>query len=167
MALYATQDDIAEYVIGSVDITDVDLAERLLEQCERELDTILIRNTWSWDDARKIDPAILAPYQATALRRATCAQFEYHRAMGEDFFVKPQPESVRQPEGGGYDGRLAIIAPKAYRELDSSDLLDVAGTLGDRGGQPGFGADMFGWQRSLWPRSYQASRTFGASTYRG
>lgn len=166
MALYATQDDVAEYVIGTVDISDIDLAERLLEQCERELDDILVRNTWSWDDARKIDPAILAPYQAAALMRATCAQFEYHRTMGEDFFVKPQPERVRQPEGGGYDGRLPVIAPKAYRELADSDLLHTTGSLGGVDRQ-GWGADIFGWQRSWWPSSYEANRSFSTSTYRG
>lgn len=165
MALYATQDDVAEYVIGTVEITDVEMAERLLEQCERELDLVLVRNTWGAEDTRHISPALLLPYQATALNRATCAQFEYHRTMGEDLFVKPQPEKVRQPEGGGYDGRLAIIAPKAFRELDGVDLLNVSGSIGGYGTNV-WGSDIFAWQRSWMPPAISASRTFNTLSRR-
>lgn len=166
MALYATLEDVAAYVIGTVEITDEDMAERLLEQCERELDTVLIRNTFSWEDSLRIDPAILAPFQEVALTKATCAQFEYHRTMGEDFFVKPQPLAVRQPEGGGYDGRLAWISPKAFRELDGKSLLQVTGDVaGDSWGGV-WGADPFAWQRSWMPPAFEAHRVFSTLTYR-
>jgi hypothetical protein len=149
-------------VIGTVEITDEDMAERLLEQCERELDLVLIRNTFATTDIRHIDPTLLMPYQATALMRATCAQFEYHRIMGEDLFVKPQPQNVRQPEGGGYDGRLAIIAPKAFRELTAwspeRHWLHRRPELWEM--------DIFGWQRSWLPTAMEASRSFNTLSRR-
>jgi hypothetical protein len=162
MATYAQLADVSDY---GVVIDDPVEAENLLEVCERELDMILIRNTWSSDWALRIDPALLLPFQATMLNRAACAQFEYHIAMGEDFFLRPQPAQVRQPEGGGYVGSLSAIGPKVYRELGQSDLVSLTGDL-DSYGQWSWGMamDPFWWQRTWLPPARSYSRTFNNLT---
>lgn len=67
----------------------------------------------------------VAPYQASALKRAACAQAEYRDAMGEDFFIRAQYASVHGPEFQT-TGWLPIIGPKVKRELNGSGLIQYS-----------------------------------------
>jgi hypothetical protein len=142
MATYATQDDLLAYVPG-LQINDPARAEALLLRAEREVDdlvawpgyygaTVSVFALWPrYRDPTtglRLHPTDLEAWQAAALNRAVCAQWEYHVAMGEDFFLRPQPAAVQQPEGGGYQGRLPMIGPKVYVELAGTDLLRLTGS---------------------------------------
>lgn len=70
----------------------------------------------------RIDPWGITPAQSLALKNATCAQAEFRNAMGEDFFVRAQWKQVDGPEFRT-QGKLPMIGPKVYRELQGSDLL--------------------------------------------
>ena len=77
---------------------------------------------------RKISPLTdgLDETQVLALANATCAQVEYRNAMGENFFNRPQYDSVRGPDFTT-TGRLPMIAPKVKRELSESGLVRASG----------------------------------------
>jgi hypothetical protein len=153
VSTYAQLDDVTAY---GVVVEDPTAAQNLLDVCEREIDNVVtypygplsrVMTAYPLRDQTtglRLDPTQLLTYQAAALARAVAAQFEYHIAMGEDFFRLPQVASVQNPEGGGYNGTLPRLGPKALRELQDSDLLSLTGTT-ESGRQRG----VFDWQRNL------------------
>lgn len=154
MSTYATLDDVALY---GVVVENTDEAQSLLDRAEREVDNLVTYPYGPLSTAMRayplrdettglrLNPDALLPYQRAALTRAVAAQFEYHIAMGEDFFRLPQPAEVTQPEGGGYKGALQRVGPKALRELEGTDLLNVSGTAQTT--REAWG--MLDWQRDL------------------
>jgi hypothetical protein len=154
MATYATLDDLLAYVPG-LTINDPALAEQLLGRAERDVDSVVAwRGTYPTTfttllgarlpSGLRIDPTLLEAETAERLRNAVCAQWEYRVAMGPDFFVRPQPAAVRQPEGGGYDGTLPRIGPQVFAELEQSGLLGLSSsTVAPRRGLHGLGAYAF------------------------
>lgn len=153
MSTYAQLDDVTAY---GVVVEDPIAAQTLLDVCEREIDNVVtypfgplsrVMIAYPLRDlvtGLRIDPAQLLPYQTAALARAVAAQFEYHIAMGEDFFRLPQVAQVQNPEGGGYNGTLPRLGPKALRELQDSDLLNLTGTVDSYSSR-----GMLDWQRNL------------------
>lgn len=153
MSTYAQLDDVTAY---GVVVEDPTAAQNLLDVCEREIDNVVtypygplsrVMTAYPLRDQTtglRLDPTQLLTYQAAALARAVAAQFEYHIAMGEDFFIRPQPAAVRNPEGGGYDGTLPRIGPATMRELEQSGLLALSGSVAE-----GPIRGVYDWQRNL------------------
>jgi hypothetical protein len=123
--------------------------DRLIVQCEWEVDSIL--GTWVRDPktGRKINPNLVVPvapispfpgelfapfqrgvtiYQRNALRRAVCAQVEYHLTQGEDFFRRPQYSQVSGPQFSR-TGAADRIAPKARQHLAGTGLIRATARL--------------------------------------
>lgn len=145
MATYATLVDVEN---AGVVIDNAVKAQALLDDCELEIDGLLAPPPTGPDPVTglRADIAAMTTVKAGALTRAVVAQFEYHISMGEDFFIRPQPDEVRNPGGGGYKGRLPIISPKAYRILEAAKLLLTSTSVG---GSPSY--DMLAYQRNLEP----------------
>jgi hypothetical protein len=70
----------------------------------------------------RVNPYLVSPADADALRWATCAQAEYRNVMGEAFFTREQWQSVSGPEFTT-TGKLPLIGPKVKRELAASAAL--------------------------------------------
>lgn len=142
----ATNEDLEAYMRGLV-VDDPVAMNQLIVQCEYEIDAILglwIRNPAT---GRKINVSNVIPvapispfpgelfapfqrgvtvYQRSALRRAVCAQVEYHLKMGEDFFIKPRYQSVSGPQFSytrGAGETPDLISPKARQHLDGTGLI--------------------------------------------
>lgn len=121
--VYAQISDFEAYVEGWV-TTDSDALNRLLMRAEHDLDQRLFPPVAQLTVAdRKVDPTTLTDEQTAALTAATCAQAEYRNAMGEDFFVRGQYESVSGPGGFSQKGRQPYIGPKVKAELAGTGLL--------------------------------------------
>lgn len=91
---------------------------------------------------RKVNPLVdLNENQALALAYATCAQVEFRNAMGEDYFVRPQFDSVKGPDFTTA-GRLPMIGPKVKRELSGTGLILKGGRAVAGAGRRGVGK---GW----------------------
>lgn len=122
MPTYATKAELDAYIEGGSGL-DQATADRLLERAERDVD--YAAGAWSIASTTtglKFDPTTLPEWQKKALSRATCAQAEYRKTMGEDFMVKAQHATVRGPDFA-VTGELPYIGPKALRELASGALL--------------------------------------------
>lgn len=124
--VYADAADFEAYVPGWTTNVQVDL-EAILEQAERDIDSIIPgyipqANGLKFGDPHGANELALRSYQVDALTRAVCAQAEYRIAMGPDFFVMPQYDSVTGPDFATV-GRAPMIAPKVWRELRGFGLV--------------------------------------------
>ena len=115
MPVYALGADFPSYVEGWT-TTDAVALDRLLERAERDVDGLLGDYARQPATGLKLDPAALTTHQASALRRATCAQAEYRIEMGEEFFVQAQYTYVAGPDFQRR-GELPRIGPKVLPEL--------------------------------------------------
>lgn len=143
-----TNEDLEDGIQGIV-VDDATAMDKLIVQCEWEIDSVL--GTWvrNPETGRKINPKIVVPfapispfpgelfapfqrgvtiYQLHALRRAVVAQVEYHLVMGEDFFRKPQYESVKGPQFSR-TGLADRVSPKARQHLAGMGLIRNVGHL--------------------------------------
>lgn len=119
--LYATAGDVRNYVAPKeIGLSDPDL-ELVLQQAQRDVDSVLGAYVVSETTGLKLDPSTLTDSQRERLRRATCAQVQYRLEMGADFFSKGQHEFVGGPEFS-VRGTLPYIAPRVDIELDGSGL---------------------------------------------
>lgn len=136
--------DLEANILGLV-VDDPVAMDQLIVQCEWEIDSIL--GLWMRDPStgRKINPnnivsigtilpfggsELFAPltrgitlYQLHGLRRAVCAQVEYHLKLGEDFFVKPHYDTVSGPQFSRSGKQPDRIAPKARQHLAGTGLI--------------------------------------------
>ena len=126
MAIYATANDLAEYLRESeVPMPAGDAVDRLLERAEIAVD--LIVGPWPWfANGRKFDPEQLDTVQRVALSRATCAAAEHILSLDADMFVggddyaPPEVTVLR---------RAARTSPRAVEELAGHGLIRKSGTL--------------------------------------
>ena len=118
---YADSADLTAYIAG-LTFDDESVAEVILANAETDIDSILGGDPVPDGSERKLDPDDLSWDEARALKRATCAQFEYRLEMGEAFFVRPQFDSVSGPDFST-SGQAPYIGPKAMRELSGSGLM--------------------------------------------
>lgn len=125
---YADADACLAYTEG-LTIADPDAFDRLIERAESDVDRCLglIARDEDSATARKLNPDDLTATQVLQLSRATCAQVEYRLTMGEDYFIRPQYESVAGPDYT-VTGKLPMIGPKVWAELEGSDLLRLTDT---------------------------------------
>lgn len=141
-----TNVDLEAFVQGLV-VDDATAMNNLIVKCEWEIDAILGARIRNPATGRKIDVSKVVPvapispfpgelfapfqrginvYQRSALRRAVCAQVEYHLKMGEDFFTRQPYKKVSGPqfsyereEGEG----VKRISPVARQHLDGTGLI--------------------------------------------
>ena len=132
MAAYASQAEFEAYVEGWT-TTDAPALGRMLERASDDVDEILgyydVISTGTWT-GRKLDPSTLEYFEDRALTRATCAQAEHRFNMGEEFFARPQYDSVSGPEFSTSGGKLPRVAPKTLQELSGSGLLRNTTSMG-------------------------------------
>jgi hypothetical protein len=122
MSTYATLADLKAYTDLAEGVSDADL-QKALDRAERDVDQALAEPPARQSSGLKYDPAKLTPAWAEGpLNRATCAQAEYRLTMGEEFFIRPQHDTVRGPDFAT-SGQLPYLAPKAARELSGTGLL--------------------------------------------
>lgn len=128
---YATVEDFEAYVEGW-ETGDPEVLKRLLHRASLDVDRY-VGPAWSVEDngLRFGDPAganpkKLSSAQVEALTRATCAAAEYRLAMGEEWFVTDQHESVGGPDFSTV-GRLSRTGPKMREELRYSGLKRAVG----------------------------------------
>lgn len=126
MATYATVSDFEDYVPDWI-TDDADALDDVLVQAEHDIDAAvgdysLEANGLKLGTPGGANEKQLTPGQIIGLTRATCAQAEYRIAMGAEFFVKDQHQSVGGPDFN-YSGELDYIGPKARQELDNAGLL--------------------------------------------
>jgi hypothetical protein len=144
-----TNEDLQAVIPGLV-IDNLTIMNQLIVDCEWEIDSIL--GLWTRDPTtgRKINPnnivqvatiipyasELFAPltrgitiYQLHALRRAVCAQVEYHLKMGEDFFLRPHYTTVSGPQFSRTGETPDRIAPKARQHLAGTGLQRMTARL--------------------------------------
>jgi hypothetical protein len=116
MPTYATQADCLAYSESLV-IDDPAAFDRLIERCERDIDT-LIGNWIPLAGGLKLDPADLETWEAAALTRAVCAQVEWRLTptsnqtgsptVEEALRGTPLPAVVKQVKGPDFEKTFAI-----------------------------------------------------------
>lgn len=118
MPAYATSADLTAYLLDSGIAAPADPAAvtRLLERATGDIDAILgpipVRTTGAYA-GRKLDPTVLADWEAAALSNATCAQAEYRLHNPTAYRDRPT-KSVSGPDfttvysdGGGTGAGVA------------------------------------------------------------
>lgn len=135
MALYyATPDELREYMGVTVGDLDDEEATRLLTDAEKDVDRMAGKFFAVQLNGRRFgEPAGanllgLDVFQVERVRDATCAQAEYRRLMGEDFFVESQPASTQGPDFTE-EGRAPKYGPKARDELSDGGLMKLTGRM--------------------------------------
>ncbi len=143
--IYATVEQLREYVSPDVIPEDDPNLEKLLMECEVEIDDQIPR--LYPDD--EVGPKIILEDETNllvdGLMKATCAQAEYHLHMGKQFFVEAHGAS----EGPDTTSRRKAprVAPKAMRELRRVGLVTMTGTLTQTGGHQPPGGFSLGYPR--------------------
>jgi hypothetical protein len=135
MPTYATASELRSYIgVDSTALPDA-TANSLIEKAEKDIDSIAVVDR-PIDDATglRFAPASLSVKEARILRRATCAQAEFRREMGSDFFVKGQYESVTGPDYSTR-GRLGTTGPQVWKELAGSGFIRLSTTTQKAGAE--------------------------------
>lgn len=132
MPTYATASQLRSYTgLDSTALPDA-TANALLEKAEGDIDSFaVIDRPYDETTGRRFVPANLSSTEALILRRATCAQAEYRRAMGSEFFVVGQYASVTGPDYST-TGQLGYIGPGTWRELAASGFIKLSTTTASR-----------------------------------
>lgn len=135
MPTYATIAQLRTYVqLDSAALGDTE-ATNLLAKAEGDIDSIAnIDRPISAATGRRFAPAELSTVEALQLQRATCAQAEYRREMGNSFFVRGQFDKVSGPDFTT-EGKLGAIGPQTWRELRANGFIRLTTTT--RGGPLG------------------------------
>jgi len=125
MPTYASAELLRAYAAPSGVLLPADDAEleALLERAERDVDRLLGPYAVDPLTGLKLDPLELAPAQAGAVARATCAAAEYRSAIGEDGWIEAR-DGLTAVGGLSFDLRpLVRASPKALEELAGHSLL--------------------------------------------
>jgi hypothetical protein len=127
-ATYATPTQLRDYT-GDDFLTLPDTeALRLLAKAERDIDSLApVDRPVSEATGLRFDPTSLSGREALILQRATCAQAEYRREMGDEFFIRGQYEEVTGPEFST-KGKLGLIGPATWRELRGNGFIRLTTT---------------------------------------
>lgn len=141
MPTYAQVEDVEAYIEGWV-TGDAGELERALERAERDVDSILgpIPISRFSTTGLKLDPTALLAWEAAALARAVCAQFEYrhhqtdaHLAAGRVTQSESGPDfSVTYAAGASSSsGGPALVGAKVRVELEPiRHLRRLTATMG-------------------------------------
>lgn len=148
MTTYAQAQDLTDYLADS-DISPPTTGggiDRLIMRCEFEVDTLLV-GFGQPNDATglKYNPSTdLQVWQAAALTRAVCAQAEYHRIMGEEFFAQGQYDEWTGPDFAA-KGKMPYFSPKVAYELAGTGIARTAGVSSISTSYLGTEASRRGW----------------------
>lgn len=128
MPTYATAAQLRTYTNLTEGVLADAEANALLTRAEQDIDSIAVVDR-AYDPAtgRRFNPATLSTNEARILRRATCAQAEYRRVMGNDFFVAGQYASVSGPNYST-TGTLGAVGAQVWRELAGTGFIRLATT---------------------------------------
>ena len=121
---YATVAQFKAYSTLYKDLQDAEITA-LLVGATRDIDATVGATNERLDDGRRFDPSTLTTADAGVLSRATCAQAEYRKEMGERFFIRPQHAEVSGPDYGT-KGKLQRIGPRVWDELAGSGVLRLS-----------------------------------------
>jgi hypothetical protein len=121
---YATVTDFKAYSTLYKDLADAEVTT-LLKAATRDIDATVGSTNERQEDGRRFDPMTLSTVDAGVLSRATCAQAEYRKEMGERFFIRPQHAEVSGPDYGT-KGKLQRIGPRVWDELAGSGILRLS-----------------------------------------
>lgn len=140
MPTYAQAADVADYIEGWVAGDPYEL-DRQLERAERDIDAILGPIPRSSTTGLKLDPSALQDWEAAALARAVCAQFEYRHLRGPDELVGAAG-TITAEKGPDFERQYAtpsritgvlpvgLYGPKVRVELEPiAHLRRLSGTL--------------------------------------
>lgn len=130
-ALYTAKADVtnaaqdAGYVLPSDSGGAPTALDRLIERAQLDIDSLL--GPWTIIESGtyaglKLDVTTLDYAQRAALARATVQQVLYRLEMGEQFFVRPQFDSVSGPEFST-EGAAPRVGPAARQELSGLGLI--------------------------------------------
>lgn len=123
MPTYADAAAVKAYTsIDALDaLADAEI-DKLLIEAERDIDSAVGARARDETTGLKFVPSTLTTHEEDVLSRATCAQVEYRFIMGPEFFIRAQHDRTKGPEFE-VDGKLPIVGPKTWRELEGSGLL--------------------------------------------
>ena len=128
MPTYATITQLRDYCQLTSTELPTDEATHLLEKAEGDIDALgIIDRPISATTGRRFTPTTMTTVDALILQRATCAQAEYRRTMGKDFFIRAQYKTVSSPDYST-SGVLSYVAPGVYRELAGSGFFRLSTT---------------------------------------
>lgn len=135
MPTYATAAQLRTYTgLDNTALPDA-AANALLNKAEDDIDALsVVNHSIDPTTERRFIPASLSTNEAMILRKATCAQAEYRREMGAEFFIRSQYKSVSGPDFST-TGILSYIGPAVYRHLAGSGFIRLSTTTT---GQPRF-----------------------------
>lgn len=128
MPTYATAAQLRTYIgVDSTVLPDAD-ANALLTKAERDIDSIaIIDRPVDEVTGLRFNPTSLSTVEALTLQRATCAQAEYRREMGNEFFVRGQYQKTTGPNYST-EGKLGTIGPATWRELNGNGFIKLTTT---------------------------------------
>lgn len=135
MPTYATASELRSYIgVDSTALPDA-TANGLIEKAEKDIDSVaVVDRPINEATGLRFAPASLSTSEARILRRATCAQAEFRREMGSEFFVRGQYEEVTGPDYST-KGRLGSIGPQVWRELAGTGFIRLSTTTQKAGGE--------------------------------
>ena len=125
---YATAAQLRTYMnLNSTALPDAE-AQALIEAAERDIDSLApVDRDMDPATGLRFAPASLSAREALVLQRATCAQAQYRRMMGEEFFIRGQYLEVAGPEFST-KGKLGVIGPATWRELRGNGFIRLTTT---------------------------------------
>lgn len=151
MSTYSSYADLQAYLLdSSATVPDAPTSERLLQRCERDIDSLLIGFGVPNDSTGlKYTPSTdLQTWQAVALSRAVCAQAEYLLTQGPGFFVEGQYDSWQGPDFAA-KGKLPYFGPKVALELAGTGIARTPGLSSINTSFLGSSASRRGWLTNL------------------
>ena len=137
MATYATEAELTAYAAGTSYAGRIpgQAADRtrLLELAEQDLDqeAFPVEEIDSTTGRKVVVADLDDETEVPALSRAVCAQALYRIEMGDEHFVRAQRQRVAG-RGFSREGKLPIVGPQAFRELQAADLLRLSTSVGRR-----------------------------------
>lgn len=128
MPSYATAAQLRTYTeLDSTALTDA-AANLLLEKAEQDIDSLAtVDRSYDETSGRRFTVADLSTTEALILRRATCAQAQYRKLMGMDFFTAGQYANVSGPDYST-SGTLGAIGPQVWREIGGTGFIKLSST---------------------------------------
>lgn len=118
---YATVADFKAFSTLHGSLQDEEIVN-LLKNATMDIDATVGSTMDILEDGRKFDPSTMTTVDARVLSRATCAQAEYRKEMGERFFIRGQYSSVSGPDYNT-QGKLPRVGPKVWDIISGTNIL--------------------------------------------
>jgi hypothetical protein len=123
---YATAAQLRAYTGDTTTTLPDAAAQALILGAERDIDSLApVDRDVDPTTGLRFNPATLSAREALILQRATCAQAQYRKLMGPEFFIRGQYEQTSGPEFST-TGRLGIIGPATWRELRGNGFIRLS-----------------------------------------